>query len=55
MVPAERTPDCRPWAERYGAIIDVERFLGCAPLASVCLDGEGGHVILCRLEELDIE
>lgn len=55
MVPAERVPATYPWAERYGSIVNIERFMDNPPLISVCLDGEVAYVLTFRLEELDIE
>lgn len=55
MVPKDKVPDRRPWAERYGTIIEIERFMGAAPVISVRLDGLTSHIIWFRLEELDHE
>lgn len=55
MTSLDRVPDCYPWSERYGSIVEIERFMDRPPLISVRLDGEASHVIPCRLEDLDIE
>lgn len=55
MVPSERVPDRFPWAERYGVIVDVERFLDCRPWVQVLLDGDGACVLNFRQEELEPE
>lgn len=55
MVPDERVPDRRPWAERYGVIVGVDQFLDCRPWVSVRLDGETAYVLSFRPEELEVE
>lgn len=55
MVPVERVRHRYPWAQRYGSIVGVDRYLDCPPWVSVLLDGEGGCVLTFRLEELEVE
>lgn len=55
MVPPGHVPGKYPWAERYGTIVEIERFHGLEAMISVRLDGESAHIISCKLVDLDHE